>query len=452
MVKDMTEGKPLRLMVNFSIPLLLGNALQMAYAIADSAVLGRVLGVNAFASVGASVSMQWFVLSLVLGTTQGFGVIAGQRFGAGDLQGLRRALSTSAYLSLGLGMSIGAAGIMGSGAMLRLLNTPPELLGGSIIYVGFVMGGLPLTFIYNMLGFSLFALGDSKSPLKAMIISSLVNIALDFALVAPFGIAGVAAATPLAQSAACVFSWAALRKTGFLKGGRFRPDAASARALLRIGLPLGLRNAVIEVGGLAIQRYVNNYGVEFVAGVAAAKRMYGLLMIFGGAIEAAAATFVAQNFGAGLQARVKRGVRGGLVLAMASSALIMAIVLPFGRAILSLLVEGEPAQIAVVLDAGSRQLSMLALGLPVLSLLFLYRSALQGVGNALIPMLSGFLELAVRISVLLFLTGALGETSVLLAECAGWAPAAMLLLASYYYAAHKAGFGGKPDNGAAFRN
>jgi len=419
-------------MINFSLPLLFSNALQMMYAIADSAVLGRMLGVNAFASVGVSVSMQWFVLSLVLGTAQGFGVIFAQRFGAGDMPGLRRALTTAACLSAGLGIAVGGAGIIGGGAILRFLNTPRELLGDSIIYMGFVMGGLPVTFIYNVLGSSLFALGDSKTPLKAMIISSLVNIALDFALVIPFGIAGVAAATPLAQSVACIYGGLALRRTGVFKGGGAVWDAASARTLLRIGMPLGLRNMVIEVGGLVIQRYVNNYGVEFVAGVAAAKRMYGLLLICGGAIEAAVATFTAQNFGAGLTERVKRGVRDGLFMAMATALLIMAIVLPFGRAILSVLVDGEPARIASVLDTGVRQLNMLALLLPVLCVLFLYRSALQGVGNALISMLSGLLELLVRVGSLVILTPLLGEAGVMLAECVGWAPVALLLLISYY--------------------
>jgi len=432
MVKDMTEGKPLRLMIRFSLPLLLSNALQMVYAITDSAVLGRMLGVNAFAAVGASVSLHWFVLSFVMGTAQGFGVIFAQRFGAKDTQGLGRAFVTAAYLSAGLGVAVGAVGVPGCGSILRLLNTPPELLGGAVIYMSFVFGGVPVTFIYNLLSCTLFALGDSKTPLKAMILSSLVNIALDFALVIPFGIAGVAVATPLAQTVACIYSAVVLKKTGVMKGCGFRWDPASARALLRIGLPLGLRNAVIEVGGLVIQRYVNNYGVEFVAGVALAKRMYSLLMMCGGAIEAAVATFVAQNYGAGLLGRVKRGVRDGLLLAMTSSAVIMAIVLPFGRLLLSMLMGGDPAQVAEVLDVGARQLSMLALGLPVLCLLFLYRSALQGVGNALISMLSGVLELLVRIASLVILTPVLAGTGVMLAECVGWAPVALLLLVSYY--------------------
>ena len=438
-MNDMTDGKPIRLMIRFSIPMLLANVLQMLYSLADSAVVGRMLGVEAFASVGATASLFWLVMSAVLGTAHGFGTVFAQRFGAKDMDGLRRAFVTAVYLAMGLGLAVGLAGVFGSGPLLKLLNTPPELLDGAAVYISVLLGGMAVTFGYNLLGSVLRALGDSKTPLRAMILASVLNIAFDLALVRPFGVAGIAAATLLAQVAACVYCLRALRKTGVLKGCGRKGDTASAKALLRLGLPMGLRNAVIEVGGLIVQRYANGYGPEFVAGVAAAKRMYSLLMIAGGAFEAAAATFVAQNFGAGKHGRVRQGVAAGARLMLVSAAGIMAFALLCGRWILSLMVKGDPVQVAAMLDAGTRQLNVLALGLPLVYLLFLYRSSLQGIGKPLVPMASGFLELIFRVASVLALTPAWGEWGVLLSDPAGWAPAAALLMISYGLISKKTG-------------
>ena len=430
-IKDMTEGNPTRLMIRFALPMLLANVLQLMYTVADSAVLGRLLGVNAFASVGATAGFHWLVLSAVMAFTHGFGTVFAQRFGAKDMDGLRRAFVTAVYLAAALGTLIGISGTLGCAPVLRLLNTPPELLDGAAVYLRFLLGGMVITLMYNLLGGLLRALGDSKTPLHAMIFSTILNIVLDIALAVPFGIAGIAAATLSAQAAACIYCLAALRKTGVLKGCGYRWDSGSAAALMRLGLPLCLRNAVIELGGLAVQRYTNNYGAEFIAGVAAAKRMYSLLMVAGGAVEASVATFIAQNFGAERYDRVRHGVKDGLRLMLISAAVIMAVVLPFGRHILSLLVEGEPEQIAAVLDAGARQLTLMALGLPVVYLLFLYRSALQGIGNTFIPMLSGFLEMLMRLISVFLLTPVWGEWGVYLSDPLGWPPAAALLLISY---------------------
>lgn len=429
MLKDMTEGNPLRLMIRFSIPLLLVNALQLVYTLADSAVLGRMLGVEAFASVGATASTFWLVLSAVLGMSHGFSAVFAQRFGAKDTEGLRRAFVTAVWLTAVIGVFGGLAGAFGSGGLMRLLGTPPELLHGASVYLGILLGGLPVTFMYNLIGAILRALGDSRTPLRAMIYSTVLNIVLDVALVIPFGIAGAAIATLFSQLCACVYCFRVLHMTGVMKGAGRKWDAASSKALLRMGLPFGFGNAAIAVGGLIVQRTVNGYGTEFIAGVAAAKRMYSLLMIAGGAVEAATATFVAQNFGVGNMERVKQGVKTGRRMMLISAAGIMTLTLLCGHWILGLLVEGE--RVAAVLDAGVWQLRLLALGLPVVYMLFLYRSALQGLGRPLIPLLSGFTELIFRIASVLLLTPLWGEWGVLLSDPIGWLPAAALLALAY---------------------
>ena len=431
-VKDMTEGRPLGLMIRFSVPLLISNVLQMMFVVADTAIIGRMLGVNAFASIGATTSPHWLVFSAVIGFNQGFSTLVAQRFGAKDSNGLKRAFVTAAYLAAAFAIAIGLTGVFICRPLMELLNTPGELLAGSVTYLTWLWSGMPLMFGYNFLAMVLFALGDSKTPLRAMIVATVVNIAFDLILIIPFGIAGVAAASLIAQATAMAFCIRALIKTGLLQGCGRRFDRSSAWPLLRLALPLGFRNSIIEVGGLIVQRYVNAYGTEFVAGVAAAKRMYSLLMIAGGALEASISTFVAQNFGAKQFDRIKQGMKDGLKLAFVSVVVIMAFALPFGRQILGLLIAGDPEQVNAVLDVGVRQLSLMTLGLPFLYLLFIYRAALQGLGNTFIPMMSGFIELGLRIVSVVLLTRFLGDWGVLLSDPFAWPFAMTLLMVAYF--------------------
>jgi len=431
-IKDMTEGKPISLMIKFSIPLLISNVLQMLFVVADTAIIGRMLGVNAFASIGATAATHWLVFSAVIGINQGFSTLIAQRFGAKDTDGLKKAFSTAIYFAAIFAVVIGGTGVLICRPLMEFLRTPSGLIDGSVTYLSWLWAGMPLMLGYNLLAMTLFALGDSKTPLRAMIVATIVNISFDLILIIPFGIAGVAVATLIAQATAMAFCIRALWKTGVFKGVKISFDRSSAWPLLRLALPLGFRNAVIEVGGLLVQRYVNEYGTEFVAGVAAAKRMYSLLMIAGGAIEASISTFVAQNFGAKQFDRVKQGLKDGLKLAFGSVVVIMAFTLPLGRQILGLLIEGDPEQISAVLDVGARQLRLMTLGLPFLYLLFLYRAALQGLGNTFIPMMSGFIELALRIVSVVVLTRLLGDWGVLLSDPLAWPFAMTLLMVSYF--------------------
>jgi len=435
--KDMTEGKPISLMIRFSIPLLISNVLQLMFTIADSAIVGRILGVGAFASIGVTAAPHWLILSTIFGLSHGFSTLFAQRFGAKDMDGVRRAFVTAAYLAAIFSIVIGVAGVVTAAPLLRLLYTPDYIIGGSIIYLSWLMGALPLTMAYNLLAMTLYSLGDSKSPLKAMVVATFVNIGFNLMLIFPFGIAGVAFASIIAQAAALVYCIVVLRRMGVLKNCGYKWDLPSVRPLLRLAVPLGFRNAVIEIGGLVVQRYVNEYGTEFVAGIAAARRMYALIMIAGGAIEASIVTFVAQNFGAGRFDRVKRGVRDGMRLALAASIVVMAFTLPFGRDIMGLMIEGDPVQVEAVLDYGQRQLLLMTLGLPLLYMLFLYRAALQGIGNTFIPFLSGVAELIMRLFAVLVLTRLWGEWGIYLSETLGWPAAAILLVIAYYVVYNK---------------
>jgi len=430
-VRDMTEGKPIKLMLGFSVPLLISNALFMLFTIADSAIIGRILGVNAFAAIGATQSPHWMVLSAVFGFNIGFGTLFAQRFGAKDMPGLRKAVVTAVYFAIIIGVIIGVGGWFGARPLMLLLNTPQGIIDGAVQYISLLWAGKILMVCANLCSTVLFALGNSKTPLYGSILAFIANIIFDFALIIPFGIPGVAIASLLSQAVSMLYVFRAIRKTGIFHGCGYKFDKKSAWPLLRLAIPLGFRNGIVEFGGLFVQRYINSFGVEFVAGIAAAKRMYSLLMIGGGAIEASIATFVAQNFGAGKLDRVKEGVKDGLKLALISSGIMMLITLPLGRQILSLLIAGEAVQVNAVLDIGVRQLNLMALGLPFLYLLFLYRAALQGIGNTFIPMLSGFIEAGLRVILVIVMTGELGQWGVMLSDPLPWPFAMILLIVSY---------------------
>lgn len=429
---DMTRGNPARLMGRFALPMMAGYALQQLYTIADSAVIGRLIGVEAFAAVGASSWLNWMVTSVILGLTQGFAVPLAQRFGAGDVNGLRRTLAMSALWCFAFAALLTPACMLAARPLLRLLKTPEQILEGAWVYLEFMFAGIGVALLYNLAANALRALGDSVTPVRAMVASSLINVALDVLFVAWFhwGIPGVALGTLVAQLAACGYCIRALLRLPAARLSRadWRIHRAALKELIRMGGPLALRNGVTAVGGLAVQYVINGYGVVYVAGMTAAKKLYGIMELIGAALDGALATYVAQNFGARQYGRVREGVRLAVWMALASSIAIGALLIGFGRGLLSLfVVESAPE----VLEAGYRCLVIMSASLPALYLLFMYRSALQGIGNALIPTLSGVVELALRVAAVAVLPHLWEQTGVYLAESAGWVGAMVLLAVSY---------------------
>ncbi len=267
---DMTQGKPLGVLIRFSVPMLLANICQELYAVADSAIVGRFLGVDAFAAVGAAGTVSWLAVDIILGFTQGFGILYAQRFGAQDFQGLRRSIAMSLWLGLGLGFIFTSGGLLGVECLLSAIQTPAELLPDTLIYLRWIMGGMWITVAYNMAATLLRALGNSRAPLVAVVISSFVNVGLDVVFVALFhwGVAGAASATLLAQTFSCLYCLYKLYRIPYAAPHRrdFRFSALIFRELLRLGTPLGFRNGVIAVGGLFVQWAINGYGTFFVAG------------------------------------------------------------------------------------------------------------------------------------------------------------------------------------------
>ena len=443
---NMTTGRPFRLLVGFAVPLMAGDLCQQLYTLVDGAVVGRLLGLEAFAAIGAAGFLYWLAFVVILAFTHGFEILLAQRFGAGNQVGVRKALAMSLVLGGAAGLVLGAACALAASPVLAVMNTPSELQQDAALYLRVLFAGLWITFSYNMLAAAFRAFGDSATPLRALLVSTALNILLDIVLVlaTPLGVAAVAVATLLAQLFAVGFCWVKLAALAelFPRRADFRFDRETAGTLLRLGAPLGLRDCLAALGGAVIQYVVNGYGTAVIAGVTAAKKLYSLLFLVGGGMEGATATFLAQNFGAGRYDRMTQGVKVARRILLAGAAAIAALALLLGRRVLGLFLAGSPAAV----DAGMGQLTACLILLPALYLLFLYRSGLQSMGNTVMPLVSGVIETVVRIAAALALPRLLGVAGIYLAEAAAWPVMAVQLYIAYRVVFQKIAQGGKSLN------
>ena len=438
--RDMTTGKPAGLLLSFALPLMAGNICQQLYTMVDTMVVGQVLGVEALASLGAADWLNWLVLGIIMGFTQGFSVLISQRFGAEDQDGLRKVTAMSTLLSAVIAVVVTVSSLLLAEPVLRLLNTPDNVLPGSLSYLRIIFSGSVIVTTYNMMASILRAMGDSRTPLYAMLVASVVNIGLDLLFVMGFhwGIPGAAAATVIAQGCSCLFCLAVLRRMTVLRMTKtdWHPDGCLCRRLFQLGLPMAFQNTVIAVGGLVIQFVINGFGFLFVAGFTATNKLYGLLELAATSFGFSMATYAGQNLGAKKYRRICEGMRSALKMAVATSVIISAAMIAFGKPVLLLFISGEPGEVAQVLDIAYTYLFIMCCLLSVLYLLHLYRSALQGMGDTVIPMVSGIAELTMRIGCALLLPIWLGQYGIYFAEIAAWAGAVVILVTFYYIRIH----------------
>ena len=435
MALDMTKGKPLNLLAKFGFPLMLTAVFQQLYSLSDTVIVGQLLGSEAFAAIGSAAYLDGFPVSMMLGLSQGFGVVLSQRFGAKDEKGFRRALAMSVLMSILVAGVITTVGLCFQQDFLRMMQTPEALFGYLIDYLRILWLGLAVTAVHHVLGSALRALGDSRTPFLSLVLSTALKLSLNYLFIAGFhmGVKGVALATLLSRGGGIAFCLWRLRKTAAFAVpalGDMKPHGPSIKALLRLGVPPMLGFAVTSTGELAVQAVFNMQGVAFVTGLAAAKQYLSLLNIVGFALEGALGTFVGQNTGARQMKRVFGGTRMAVRVGVLTSGLTTALVILFRRPlILLLLPQGSPEIIQIAMDA----LCVQALFVSALCLLCLHRAAIQGMGNAVIPMISGFLELALRFACVWMLPLLFGRESLYFIDAITWTGTAMMLVAAYYF-------------------
>lgn len=434
---NMTTGSPLKLILSFAMPLMLGNVFQQLYTVVDTAVVGKVLGVWGLAAVGASDWLNWLMLSIVQGLTQGFGILMAQAFGARQEDRFRAAVGASGILAVLSTAVLLVAGQQAAIPLLRLLRTPEDILPGSLLYLRIMFAGVPIVMAYNLFAVILRSLGDGKTPLYAMIVASFVNIGLDllFVPVLQWGIAGAAAATLIAQLCAAGYCVLRLKRMPLLKLSRadLRPEMRFLGKLLVLGSPMALQNVMISVGGMIIQSVVNGFGVIFIAGITATNKLYGILEIAALSYGYAMITYIGQNQGAGEYLRLRQGLRAALGVSLVTSLLIATVMILFGKQILGCFLSGTPEEVSAAMEVAYRYLVVMSLALPVLYVLHVYRSGIQGLGNTVLPMGSGIAEFIMRTAGALTLPLFFGPSSIYYAEVLAWLGADLVLLPSWYY-------------------
>ena len=439
--KNMTSGSPGKLIITFAIPLMLGNVFQQFYTMADTMIVGQVVGVEALAAVGAADWLVWLVFGIMTGMAQGFSILISQYYGAGEKENLKRAVAKSYVLTAILSIIVLVLSEVTVQQVLQFLHTPENVIGLSLMYIRMVFAGIPIIAAYNIFAAILRALGNSRSPLIAMIVAAFINVGLDllfvrglgFVAVFGWGVLGAAIATVIAQGFSAAYCLSVLRHIPDVRLTRedFHQQPAMSLRLLKLAAPLAIQNVIISVGGLTVQYVVNGFGFLFVAGFTAANKLYGVLEMASLSYGYAITTYVGQNLGAKKYRRIRNGVRSGVYMALITSIVISGVMVITGRNILSLFVSGEAGQVKQVLDIAYKYLFIMAIFLWVLYLLYVYRSAIQGLGNTLIPLASGVVEFCMRVGVALLLPKLIGEDGIFYAEISAWSGAAILLIVSY---------------------
>lgn len=421
---DMTQGNPMRLLLLFAIPVLAGNVFQQFYNMVDSIIVGKFVGVDALAAVGSTGSLMFLIIGFSMGLTVGYSMIISQRFGAGDEEGVRKAVALSIVLSLVIGIFITILGVLVARPLLVLMQSPPETLEDATTYLTMMFVGVLASVYYNLFSSVLRALGDARTPLYFLILSSLLNVVLDLVFVICFhwGVFGVALATVLAQLFSAIVSGIYMfTRLPILRLSRedFRWDPFMVRELVRMGLPAAFQNSVISLGVLVLQVVVNTMGAQSMAAYTSATKIHQVASQTMMSVGVAIGTFVGQNKGAERYERIRIGVRCGLVLTTVIGIIGCIVMHLFSKPLVSLFVSAGETE---VLNISSLHLHTISYFYILLGGLFVYRYALQGMGNAMIPMFSSFMEIVVRVPICLLFYGVIhaGYVSVPIADSLTW--------------------------------
>ena len=431
---DMTKGNPTKLILSFMIPIFIGNLFQQFYSMVDTAIVGQFVGVKALAAVGSTGGVLFLVQGFVNGLTHGFSVIVSQRYGANDQEGIKKATATAIYLSAIATVLLTVICTLGAKPILQLMNTPVDIIEDATLYVTIFFGGLVTIIVYNLLASLLRAFGDSKTPLYFLILASITNIILDLVLIINFkmGVAGAALATVASQGLSGFLCYVyILKKFDILKLKKehFKYDKFLVKELMYISLPMALQYSITAVGVMILQVAVNSFGSTTVAAYTAASKVEQLVIQPGIALGMTMATYSAQNLGAHQIERIRLGVRKCTFITLMVNALSGVLVVLLGSYIVQLFI---PAENIEALPLSQQYLNTVAIFFPILGLLFLYRFTLQGVGNTVVPMFAGVMELIMRTLVAFTLPGLLGYQGVCFASPFAWIGATVWLLWSYF--------------------
>ena len=431
----MTSGRPLKLIISFCIPLMLGTLFQQFYSMVDAIVVGKFVGVNALAGVGSTGSVNFLILGFANGVCSGFSIMYGQRFGARDYSGMRNYIVNAIYLAVAIAIVLTPLTVVFCRDILLLMDTPAEIINEAYNYIVIIFGGIAVLMMYNCAAAILRSIGDSRTPVYALVAAAFLNIILDILFVVGFhmGVAGAAAATVVSQGVSGIVCFVYMfKKYKVLRFTReeWRYDLKKTGRLLAVGLPMALQFSITAVGSVIMQAAVNGLGALSVAAMAAANRIH---MIFGASMESIGltmATYCSQNIGALKFDRIRRGIKIAVLMELVFCVLALMILYPFGSTIALLFVDSTEVEVLALVET---YLHINTLFYVLLGILYVLRNSIQGMGYGILPMFAGIFELVGRCIVAFVLVGSLGFVGVTLANPVAWLAADILLIGVYVY-------------------
>lgn len=434
MTKTLTSGNPAKVIFFFSLPVIAGNLFQLFYTMADTIIVGRTMGADALAAVGSTTVVIYLILCFIQGVTGGFGIVAAQNFGARNEKGVKQSIGVSIVLTTIFSVLITAVSCYYINPILEKMNTPQEIYQLSYDYMFVIFVGTAATFFYNLFSNILRALGDSRTPLYFLVFSSVLNIVLDILFIVPLkmGVAGAAWATVLSQlisAVLCVvYALKAFRITRLARED-WKFDKGAYTKHLKIGFPMGFQMSVMCIGQLAMQASVNKIGTNAIAGYTAATKVDQMSVLVNGAFGISISNYVAQNYGAGLIGRIKKGVRGCLGIAHAGNILMGVLILATQSVVIPIFMNEPNEEIFMYARA---YLWVVVPFYLLLGFLVVYRSAIQSMEDSITPFLACIIELFSRIFCAVYLSKFFGYKGICFSTPAAWIGALLILVPVYY--------------------
>ena len=436
---DMTRGDPLKLILRFAVPLLLGNLFQQLYNMADGIIVGQFIGTDAFAAVGATGSISFLIIGFILGCSSGFCIPVSQYFGAKDDEGMRRCVANIVWVGIAIAAVVTTLMMFTTRGLLTLMDTPENIFDDSFLYIYIIFAGIPACMFYNVQAGLMRAVGDSRSPLYFLMISCCINVVLDLLFIPGFGLGveGAALATIISQAISGVlcFIWIA-KKFPILHphGKEWKPEMHIIARLLKISLPMGFQFSITAIGAVILQSAVNTLGSDIIASISASSKIQNIVFAPMETLGLTMATYCGQNLGAGRIDRIRLGMRRCIIVSLLLSLLCCLMVTFGGRYIALLYIKAEEV---AILDNITYYLRICGIFYAPLSLIFVFRNAIQGMGYSVPAMAAGLFELAARAIVALGFVRSVGFTAAALANPMAWIAADIFLIPMYLWVIRK---------------
>lgn len=439
MTKDMTKGSPLRLILGFAFPMLLGMLFQQFYNLVDTMIVGKTLGVSALAGVGATSSINFMIIGFCMGICSGFAIPVAQQFGAGKYSELRKYVFNGYVCSAVFAVVMTILSVVFCAPILRLLNTPDDIFMHAYNYIVIIFAGIPTVFLYNIVSGIIRSLGDSKTPVYFLVLSSVINIALDFILIlyVKMGVAGAGVATVVSQLIAGVGCTIYMyKKFDILKGTKQEKVISKKHIsnLCFIGVPMGLQYSITAIGSTILQAAVNGLGSSYVAAMTAGSKMFNFTCCPFDALGSTMATYGGQNVGAGKIDRLGKGIKAAMLIGAVYSVAAL-VVLYFSADYIALLFV-DAGEIAII-ELTRRFIMASALFYIPLTGVNVYRFCIQGMGFSVFAILAGVFEMLARTLVAILLIPHIGFNGACLANPAAWIAADLFLIPAFIHCCNK---------------